>query len=96
MRGRGGTGSDKAQIVGSLDMSSSLHQTKDGTEMCSFYVVAQLSGPPHTCVRGGLLLSQLSRFQAETGQQTHKHGAGRCYALHPAPCADAAARRRKH
>lgn len=38
-----------------------------------------------------LLLSQLSGFKAETGQQTHKHRTGRCYALHPALSADAAA-----
>lgn len=39
-----------------------------------------------------VIFASQSRCEAETGQQqTHKHGTGRCYALHPAQSAAAAA-----
>lgn len=90
-----GEGQTKRQIVGSLDMSSSLHQTKEPSGRCPserYGRLCVIAGPSRASVFGRPLLSQLSSFKAETGQQTHKHGTGRCYALHPALSAEAAAR----
>lgn len=80
-------------------MSSSLHQTKEmhpnvplsvhRTSQVADYGT-ELTVPTHVPVCGRSVLASVSRFWAETGQQAHKHGTGRCYALDPALSPDAA------
>lgn len=63
-----GEGQTKRQIVGSLDMSS-LHQTKELTETCAFYIPRIICGrfshrapQPDPHIRAVDYYCQLSRF----------------------------------
>lgn len=97
-RGRGGRGSDKAADCRESGHVSQPAPNKGNIAKCVDFFVPQITGgteltpSPNTCVCAFVIFASQSRCEAEMGQQqTHKHGTGRCYALHPAQSAAAAA-----
>lgn len=97
--GREGEGRERVRQSGRLSgvwtcLAACTKQRKY-REMCRFssYRRSQAALNSHLhLIHAFVIFAPQSRCEAETGQQqTHKHGTGRCYALHPAQSAAAAA-----
>lgn len=98
-KGGGGEGRERVRQSGRLSgvwtcLAACTKQRKY-REMCRFssYRRSQAALNSHLhLIHAFVIFASQSRCEAETGQQqTHKHGTGRCYALHPAQSAAAAA-----